>query len=76
MLDVIATVPGLTTIGGFAVAVILGGPLAFIGYPIGVGGGNMILPPNANPVLGFVLAFIGGSLTWAGFKTGGWKPFL
>lgn len=70
------SVPGLTTAIGWLLAIVGGGPLGLVGYPIGVAGGGMILPPDPNPVAGFVLAFLGGALTWGGVKSGGWQPFL
>lgn len=70
------SVPGLATFFGWIIAIVGGGPLGLVGYLIGVAGGGMILPPNPSPVAGIILALVGGVMTWAGVKTGGWQPFL
>lgn len=75
-LNFASTLPGLLTFVGFIGATLFGGPVAIIGYLLGIAGGNIMLPPNQSPITGFFLALLGGTLTWAGVKSGGWRPFL
>lgn len=75
-LAIAGSIPGLVTLGGFAGATLLGGPLGFFGYIIGVAGGSMFIPPNINPIAGLTLAMVGGVMTWAGIRSGGWLVFI
>lgn len=59
--------PDLVTLAGFLGALRFGGILGAIGYPMGVIGASMVIPPSS-PEAGLVLSAIGGCLTWAGVK--------
>ena len=76
VIAIMDTGPGLFTLASWIGFAIVGGPLAAFGFPLGAIGGGIVVSPEMNPMTGLFLALLGGTLTWTGLKTGGWRPFL
>ncbi|WP_231183089.1 hypothetical protein [Haladaptatus sp. DYF46] len=65
--------PDWVTLAGLVITLTISGPFALIGFPLELGGANLLVSGGKN---GFYLLLFGAILNVLGAVIGGWKPFL